>query len=203
MSAPPPFARAVACGVYEDPLRRLIHLLKYDALRPAADHLGRALAERVALLLDDEHLRDAELLVCGVPLHPTRERERGFNQSTLILRPLLEALRRKGFAHLCESRLLARRRATQAQVGSSRAERLEHLRGAFVARDKKLLRGRPVLLVDDVMTTGATFHECASVLLNAGASNVYVAAVARALTPAPLAAFPLQAREGHPPQAES
>jgi ComF family protein len=159
-------------------LRELIHLLKYEQVRPAANVLGRMLAEAIA---DLEPLFGASLpLVVPVPLHSRKLRQRGFNQSELIARAavkLTPADRRMQVS----SGVLQRCRETQSQIGLSRHQRRENMRGAFAVAKSAEIAGREVLLVDDVFTTGTTVSECARVLRRAGASKVFVATVARTL----------------------
>ena len=194
----PQFTRAVSYAGYTAQLRELIHLFKYHQVRPAAGVLGRMLAQAAQALLADYAQRadrsEAQAIyVIPVPLYAGKFRERGFNQSELIARAAIKQLsRQSGYSNegangLPAVRLellttvLLRRRATASQVGMSREERLENIRGAFAVAGKQQIAGREVLLVDDVVTTGATVSECARVLLSAGAKAVYVATVARAL----------------------
>jgi ComF family protein len=174
----PPYVKATAYGSYESGLRELIHLLKYNQVRPAANVLGRMLAEAV------EDLRalfgETELLVVPVPLHSTKLRQRGFNQSELIAGAALKVNSSAGRFQLSLG-LLERRRETKSQIGLSRHQRRENIRGAFVVTRPREVAGREVLLVDDVFTTGTTASECARILRRAGASQVYVATVARTL----------------------
>ena len=113
-------------------------------------------------------------LVVPVPLHPTRERERGFNQATL----LAELLARQAAMPL--SAALERIRYTITQTAYDRAERMENLHDAFRLRKNMNVRELHVLLIDDVLTTGSTLSECARVLKEAGAISVYAATAARA-----------------------
>ncbi len=171
----PEFERAVSFGEYKDGLRGLIHLLKYEQVTPAQGPLGRMLAEAVSELLPA--CGDGHLLLVPVPLHQNRRRSRGFNQAELIARAALKPLPAQfEFA----SAVLMRRRETISQVGLSREERIENMRDAFRVRDTARVRGRNVLVVDDVMTTGTTLSECARVLKQAGANKVWAATVARA-----------------------
>jgi ComF family protein len=174
----PPFARATAYGSYEGGLRELIHLLKYEKVRPAANVLGRMLAEAIADL--DASFGGAELLVVAVPLYSRKERQRGFNQSELIARVAVKLGSARDRLTL-DSAVLVRCRETQSQTGLTRHQRRENIRGAFVVAKPEKLLGREVLLVDDVFTTGTTVSECARVLRRAGASKVWVATVARTL----------------------
>jgi ComF family protein len=174
----PPFARAVAYGSYDGRLRELIHLLKYEQVRPAAEALGRKLAEAIAGL--DYCWPGSPITVVPVPLHARKLRQRGFNQSELVVREALKIAGGHGRLAL-QSQVLERHRETQSQTGLTRHQRRENIRGAFVVVRPELVTGGVVLLVDDVFTTGTTVSECARVLLRAGASKIYVATVARTL----------------------
>jgi ComF family protein len=174
----PPFERAVAYSSYDGGLRDLIHLLKYQQVRPAAAVLGRRLAETIASL--EGALPVGRILLVPVPLHPRKRAQRGFNQSELIARAALKYLNRPERFQI-SVRALARSRETESQIGLTRHQRRENLRGAFAVADPEQVAQRNVLLIDDVMTTGTTASECAKVLRRAGATRVWVATVARAL----------------------
>ena len=174
----PPFEKAVAYGSYDGGLRDLIHLLKYQQVRPAAGVLGRILAETITRL--EATLPPGLITVVPVPLHVQKRAQRGFNQSELIVRAALKQLARpERFQTMIG--LLVRRRETGSQIGLTRHQRRENLRGAFAVADPALLAERDILLVDDVFTTGTTAAECARVLRRAGAKRVWVATVARTL----------------------
>jgi ComF family protein len=170
----PGFERAVAYGAYTSGLRELIHLLKYEQIRPAANVLGRMLAEAAASLE-----LTGEVTVIPVPLHASKLKTRGFNQSELIAHASLPLLR--GASYSLEAVAMRRRRETPSQVGMSREQRRQNLRGAFAVTVPAMVRDKQVLLVDDVLTTGATVSECTRVLKRAGAQRVWVATVARAV----------------------
>jgi len=171
----PDFERAVSFGEYRDGLRTLIHLLKYEAVIPARSPLGRMLAEAISELLPGAG--EGKPLLVPVPLHRSRRRSRGFNQAELIARAAFRRLPHKlEFA----PGILVRRRETISQVGLSREERIQNMRGAFHVSDRGRVKGRNVIVVDDVMTTGTTLSECARVLRQAGAAKVWAATVARA-----------------------
>ncbi len=174
----PPFVKAAAYGSYEGGLRELIHLLKYAGVRPAAKVLGRMLAEAVSHL--PLALGEGPLWVVPVPLHRGKLRQRGFNQSELIVQAALKLVSSPHGFQLA-SAVLERRRETQSQIGLSRHQRRENVRGAFGVSRVNEIKGKLILLVDDVFTTGTTVSECARVLRRAGASRVYVATVARTL----------------------
>jgi ComF family protein len=173
----PPFARAVAYGSYQGGLRELIHLLKYEQVRPAANVLGRMLAEAIAGL--EASFTAGPVLLLPVPLHVGKLRQRGFNQAEVIARA---ALKLRPAAQLTlVAGLLRRCRPTQSQTGLTRHQRRENIRGAFEVTRPHEVAGREVLVVDDVFTTGTTVSECARILRRAGASKVWVATVARTL----------------------
>ncbi len=174
----PPYARAMAYGSYDGGLRELIHLLKYERVRPAANVLGRMLAEVVAAL-QPAFSGDA-ILVVPVPLHASKRRERGFNQSELMARSAVKQMRAGDRVKL-DPDILERCRITQSQIGLSRHQRRENIRGAFLVAKPNEVAGREVLLVDDVFTTGTTVSECARILRRSGASKVFVATAARTL----------------------
>ena len=164
-------AGSTAAFVYGGAVARAIGRMKYedrpDLARPLADLLWRAV-EPVA-----DALRGA--VVVPVPLHADRLAERGFNQSALLARHVARRLGAR-FGPLA----LARTRGTLQQASLEREARVANVAGAFVVRDRALVCGRSVLVVDDVQTTGATLDACASALVAAGASSVARAVVAAA-----------------------
>jgi len=173
-----PFARAVAYGSYDGGLRELIHLLKYNAVRPAAAVLGRMLAQAIAPL--EPSFEQATVVVIPVPLYESRRRQRSFNQAELMARAALKLLPASERLQL-RTGILVRIRDTHSQIGLTSHQRRENMRGAFAVARAAEVTGREVLLVDDVYTTGTTVTECARVLRRAGAARVWVATVARTL----------------------
>lgn len=171
-----PFARAVAYGSYDGGLRELIHLLKYNGVRPAASVLGRMLAEAIARL--EPAFEQAKVLVIPVPLYKGKRRQRGFNQAEMIARAAVKFYPER--LRIADD-LLLRARNTQSQIGLTSHQRRENMRGAFTVAGAAEVTGCEVLLVDDVYTTGTTVSECARVLRRAGAAQVWVATVARTL----------------------
>jgi ComF family protein len=168
----PPYSAARSFGYYRDELRSLIHALKFHNRRDLGHVLGPRLAAACLATWRPEELD----LIVPVPLHSSRERRRGYNQSALLARAVAPEL---GVAFA--ERVLVRVAATLPQVGLSVAERRSNVRGAFRVRDAGSVKGRRVLLVDDVFTTGATAGSAAQALLRAGALRVSVATVARAV----------------------
>jgi ComF family protein len=173
----PAFSSARALGLYLpsqtglNPLARAVHALKYRGRRVVAGSLGELLAERYPFAHD--------ALLVPVPLHLDRLRARGFNQALLLARALG---RRRGLATLAD--VLRRRRDTPLQAGLGAAARQRNLRDAFVVVGAGCLRRRDVVLVDDVLTTGATANACATALRAAGAARVDVFVVGRTPPPA-------------------
>jgi ComF family protein len=174
-AAPPSYDRAASAGRYDGALREVIHVFKFEGRRLLAEPLGRLMRERGADLLSGA---DAAV---PVPLHPIRAMQRGFNQADDLARqlglPVWHALRR--------------RRHGPAQASLTARQRESNLTTAFALsrswlavarlRPRRALEGRVVVLVDDVMTTGATVEACSDVLLAAGVRTVRVLTAARAV----------------------
>jgi len=163
------FTAARACGLYEGALRAAVLRLKTEP----------RVGARLAGLLDEARRRaplDAATVVVPVPLHPERERGRGFNQAALLAR----ALARRAGLPLDEWSLARVEHAERHRAGMDRRARRETVEGAFRVVRPRLVAGRSVLLVDDVFTTGATASACAAALKAAGAAEVFVLTVARA-----------------------
>lgn len=142
-----------------------------------ATRLGELLASCIVLLRDVP----ASPLLVPVPLHPLKQRERGFNQTILLAESVARALRHH-HPHLrveLARHAMGRQRPTESQSGLTRRQRRLNLRGAFFVRNPKQVAGRAVLLLDDIYTTGATARECAKTLLAAGAASVMVATLGR------------------------
>ncbi len=156
-------------SVFEDPVRNVLHRLKYR--RDIG--LGEALTLQLAAFL--RALDWPVELVVPVPLGRRRLAERGYNQVSLIARPLAMAM---GLAYATDA--LVRSQETRSQVGLSRAQRQQNVRSAFRAGPRRI-NGRMVLLVDDVATTGSTLSSCAEALYTAGARDVFAFTVSRAL----------------------
>ncbi len=177
--APPRFVRAVAYGLYQGKMKAAIHALKYDRLHPAARGLGQMLAEAIAQLATET---PAEMLVVPVPLHRSKFADRGFNQARALAGQAL------GFLHKShpEWRLtlapstLMRLRPTASQAGLTSRERRLNVRGAFSVSAPEAVDAKHILLVDDILTTGATVRAASLALIRAGAASVWVATLARA-----------------------
>lgn len=177
--APPEFERAMAYAVYEDELREMVHLLKYERMSMVARPLGKMLARAIEML---EFEAGKELLVVAVPLFPSKERERGYNQAVLLSDAALVELRktRPDWKLKAAHQVIRRVKDTRSQYELTPKGRRRNLQGAFAIADGSMLLGCEVLLVDDIYTTGATARACSRVLLRAGASKVWVATASRA-----------------------
>lgn len=166
----PPFAYARAAARYGGLVREAIHAFKFGGRRGLADPLGDLLA---GLGLSALPGAGPDLLV-PVPLHRRRERERGYNQALLVARRLERAW---GVPVAADA--LVRFTATAPQADLDAPARRRNVRGAFGVVRAPAIAGRHVVLVDDVLTTGATASECARILSRAGASTVGVLTIAR------------------------
>ncbi len=168
-----PFAFTYCCALasYQGALRETLHRFKYRGEKALAVSLGRLMAARLAGM---PWFSKVEMLV-PVPLFPQRQRLRGYNQSVLLARTLSREL------GIPAEELLLRVRDTDSQTGMGRQNRWENMRGAFEksGRWQSKLEGKEFLLIDDILTSGATAHAAALVLKEAGASCVSVAVIAR------------------------
>lgn len=165
-----PVAAGLSLGPFAGPLRAAIHELKYRGKRKVA----RRLAQALLAVPGAAELLPADSVLVPVPLHPRRERERGFNQAERLAAALSDA---RCLRH--EPRALVRRLDTPSQTGLSARERRENVAGAFAVRRRAAVAGRSVVLVDDVLTTGATARACARALRDAGAADVRIVVAAR------------------------
>jgi ComF family protein len=174
---PFPFARSFAALAYGGSLTQAILRFKHGGHR----HLSRPLAQYIAPILGTVSA-EGPVVACPVPLHANRLRRRGFNQALELLRAAVRSLpREKRLTIVCDA--MARVIDTPTLGHETPTLRRKLIDGAFVVprSRRKSVAGRRVLVVDDVMTTGATLAECARTLLAAGAAEVWVASLARAL----------------------
>ena len=174
------FEASRAAGDFEEPLKTLIHQYKYQGRTELARPFGQLLWDALMRFYDPWTF-DA---VIPVPLHWYRRYRRGFNQAALLLREWERLAADAGLhwnRHWVLHHVLARRRRTAAQTGLGKEERAANLKGAFIVRCADAVEGKRLLLIDDVLTTGATVAECARALMNAGASVVSVLTLARAV----------------------
>ncbi len=170
--AKPAYEFARSAVIYDEPVDQLVNDFKFGAATWLAEDLVDLLEGAVRSKLESS----AVDVVVPVPLHPNRLRERGYNQSALLARGLGQRLNRR-----VDESSFQRIRDTEHQSRLSGEERRKNLEGAFAATDASGLRGRTVLLIDDVMTSGNTFSHCAKALIKSGAVRVWCASVARRL----------------------
>ncbi len=174
LADPPAIERARAAVAYGELTSGLPLKLKYARKTAVAKTMARYMTPLV-------EVGDGSPLLVPVPLHRWRLWQRGFNQSAMIAR---ELSRRTGLIH--DPMLLRRTKATPPLRGLSHAERRTTVAGAFAVRDEATVKGRTVILVDDVFTTGSTADACARTLLNSGAERVHLVSWARVVRPSQL-----------------
>jgi ComF family protein len=167
MKKRPPFSKVIFYGIYEGVLAEAINQLKFHDLRRLSKPMGTLLVDLELPVIDG---------ILPVPLSIKGLRERGFNQSLLMARVLSKSSQVPLFMDI-----LWKKKETLPQIGLSRKERSTNLKKAFAVKGD--IRGLRLLLIDDVMTTGATVTECSNVLMKAGAQEVTVLTLARAGEP--------------------
>jgi ComF family protein len=179
------FERARSLAIYNDALSGAIMLMKYERVT----RLGDWFAARLADLVEEAGEKLRADVVVPVPLHADRQRERGYNQAELIARPLSRRLRLK-----LRSSLLVRTKPRPPQLVLSRSEHWKSVRGAYATRAGVRVDNLRILLVDDVLTTGATLDACSRALKKAGAAEVIGLTVGR-VVPGWSAPGPLRRRD--------
>ncbi|WP_246479860.1 ComF family protein [Kaustia mangrovi] len=174
LARPPVFARARAAVAFDDVSRRLVHALKYHDRHEVARLMARLMARA-----GRELVAEADV-IAPVPLHRMRLWQRRYNQSALLAREIA-----RGTGLTFRPGLLRRVKATRAQVGLDHRKRRQNVRSAFAVPDEMVpaVAGARVLVVDDVLTTGATADSCATACLKAGAAAVDIVAFALVLDP--------------------
>lgn len=150
-------------------LQSLIHALKYNKRFLIGNFFGRLFAYKFKNKINSWNIK----LIIPIPLHHLKKAERGFNQSFYIAKGLSKNLKIP-VAH----RIIKRKKYTLSQTSMNLIEREQNIAGAFYAKKNKILPGKNILIIDDVITTGATVSECGKTLLNAGAEKVYAASIA-------------------------
>ena len=168
LAKPRHFSRARAIFLYEEPVKEVIHRFKYQGKTACLPTFAR-FARNLLMMAEMERVD----FIVPVPLHPSRLRERGFNQALLLARAFFPKDRRVA------SSLLIRLRPTEPQTSFNGVARRANLKNAFGVVKAHRLAGKKILLVDDVFTTGTTVNECARVLKKAGADEVLVLTLAR------------------------
>ena len=163
------FKKNTSLFLYKAPINKIIRQLKYDNKRYFAETFSNMIAGKVASM-------DVNFdIVIPVPLYFKRQKKRGYNQSELLCSALKSKLNMN-----VDTSILIKIKNTRTQANLSRAQRMENLEGAFSVPDGKDVKGKTILLVDDVFTTGATINECAKTLVKAGAKAVYSVTLAHA-----------------------
>ncbi len=180
IARPRRFVSARSAAAYDGILRTAVHLLKYEGKIQLARPMGRLLFPLFRQLMDQRPVDR----ILPVPLHTSRLRKRGFNQADLLIREWKQLLAReepdKEFPPIRRG-WLKRVRKTPPQTGMGKEERRKNIRGAFQVEPRANVKGKWILLVDDVYTTGATLDECARSMLSAGAAGILALTVARTL----------------------
>ena len=163
----------VSAARFGGSLREGIHALKYDGVPHMAQPFARIMAQMMPRVL--AQVGDAaSIALVPVPLHARKLRERGYNQSEMLARALATPAHARVIANA-----LRRTRSTQQQARLSADERKQNVLGAFVGQPESM-RGMSIILIDDVLTTGATLAGCADALFDAGATDVVALTLARA-----------------------
>ncbi|NLO89876.1 MAG: ComF family protein [Clostridia bacterium] len=165
----PPFSMARAIGPYRGVLKEALFNLKFRGDRKLAVPLGRILGSKLKSSLEHQRID----VVIPVPMHHKRLKERGFNQSILIAREVAKEIKKPIFENILQKNV-----NTVPQVQLSVRQRKSNPINSFVVKDRAMVKGKVVLLIDDVLTTGTTVSECARELLKAGAEEVFVGTVA-------------------------
>ena len=165
----PTFTQGVAAFSYKGEAAGVVNRMKNGNHRLAA-YLGECMADAVLPLVKEE----GEILLVAVPLTESRKKERGYNQAERLAEAVEKRLKEAGVSACLDVGLLEKRRETELQKEKTRKERAENVRGAYHVKKRKACREKTILLVDDILTTGATGSECARLLLSVGAKKVVV-----------------------------
>ena len=165
----PQYKRNKSVFLYDGVVKKFVRQLKFDNKKFYASTLSNFIASEYVKLNKDFDI------IIPVPIHKDREKRRGYNQATLLCTSLKEKLKLN-----VDENVLTKERATRSQAYLSREEREKNLEDAFKVVDRKLVKGKTILLVDDVFTTGTTINECAKTLRSAGAKEVHSLTLAHA-----------------------
>ncbi len=164
-----------ACSQYyfvkDSLIQHLIHLLKYDGNKEIGIYLGELMGQS---LINSNYYRNLDALI-PLPLFPDKERKRGYNQATVICEGISNSMQVPVWADV-----VTRQKFTETQTKKHRTERWENVSESFIVKDAGKLRGKKILLVDDVVTTGATFEACGNALLKVEGIQLSIAALANA-----------------------
>lgn len=161
---------AVALSVYHGGTRNLLRSLKYGGKKSTLPYIDTLI--RAASAKHLENILARIDIAMPIPLYPAKEKARGFNQTELIFSGFLQS------KNILAARLLARTKNTAPMYKLSKNERAVNLKNAFSITDREKIIGKNILLLDDIFTTGATIYECAKILKNNGAQNIYALVLA-------------------------
>lgn len=176
-SSMPKFTKGIAPVVYRGETAALVNRVKNGAPR-LARYFGENMARAFAREFPDYAKEGNALLLVPVPLTQEKYRLRGYNQSERLAQAVQEELERLGFTAETDAEILQKVKDSSEQKHMGKAERAANVAGAYHVHKRKACQGRRILLIDDIMTTGATGSECAARLLGAGAKEVYLLAAA-------------------------
>ena len=165
----PQFTKGIAAFSYKGEIAGVVNRMKNGNQRLAA-YLGERMADAVVPILRESG--EEPILIVPVPLTACRRKERGYNQAERLTESILWRLEEEGIDAVLETDLLQKRRETELQKQKTRKERAENVCGAYHVHKRKVCEGKTILLVDDILTTGATGSECARLLLSARAKEV-------------------------------
>jgi len=152
-------------------MQRIMHELKYQGNRDAGRVLGRLLGDR---LLSSKRFQGIDIII-PMPLHPDKEKARGYNQTTMIGEGLQEVL---GVPLVTDA--VTKYRRTETQTRKNRMDRWQNVTGVFQTADPAMMQGKKILLVDDVVTTGASLEACGTVICQSAPSELFIATAAYA-----------------------
>jgi ComF family protein len=150
-------------------LQHAIHSLKYNNKFQVGIFLGKVLADKIQSTQSNWKID----LIIPIPLHQLKKAERGYNQSYYIAKGMSKILK-----VTCSDRIVKRKKYTESQTTMTLTERQENISDAFKIRNKNAVKEKTILLIDDVITTGATISECGSILLESGAKKIFAASIA-------------------------
>ena len=177
------FILAAATSYQNKVSRELIHILKYEKIKTALQPLTEITGLYINKVFRNPYLNIKNFIIIPIPLHPAKERERGFNQASLIAQAVLQSLEAQSEVGLprIETGNLARVKNTKSQTKTKNyEERKENITGCFKIKNPEVITGKNVLLVDDIFTSGATMREAVRILKLSGAKKIIGFVIAKA-----------------------
>ncbi len=164
------FERSISYGIYQDVMIKIIYEYKFNNKVYISKFLGKKLS---TLIKNEDDYKNIEIII-SVPMYKNKERRRGYNQSYLLAKEIAKDLKLKLIKNI-----LIKIKDTEPQSKKPMRERRQNIRGSFFVKDPMKIKGKEILLIDDVFTTGSTVNECSRILRQAGAKKIYVATIAR------------------------